>query len=111
VKLLFFWGPGCENCEAILPEIKEVYELYDSLGFEVISIAITDDKKIWKNAINKQNVNWINLSDLKGVQSELVDKYNVWLTPSMFLLDSNNVIISRPKFKSEIYAKLVELLN
>ena len=111
VKLLFIWGSGCENCEAILPDIKEVYELYDSLGFEVISIAVTNDKRIWKKAISTQNVNWTNLSDLKGAESELADKYNVWLTPSMFLLDSNNIIISRPKFKSEIYVKLIELLN
>ncbi|MCF8298820.1 MAG: redoxin domain-containing protein, partial [Saprospiraceae bacterium] len=111
VKLLFIWGPGCENCEAILPDIKEVYELYDSLGFEVIAIAVTDNKRVWKKAIKEQNVNWTNLSDLKGAKSELADKYNVWLTPAMFLLDSNNIIISRPKFKSEIYAKLVELLN
>jgi len=110
-KLLFYWGTGCENCERMLPDLKDIYKKYNKMGFEIIAIAITSDEDEWKHKIKKHNAKWIDLSDLKGAESEIILKYNVWLTPSLFLLDKNNKIVSRSNDMIEIQAKLVELLS
>lgn len=109
-KLLFFWSPGCEHCEELIPEIKEIYELYKSYGFEVIAFAVTPDADYWKSTIRKYDAKWLNVSDLKGMASPVARNYNIWMTPILFILDKDNKITGRPRSIPEIHARLVELL-
>lgn len=109
-KLLFFWSPGCEHCEDLMPELMEIYELYKSYGLEVIAIAITPDESYWKSVLRKFNSKWVNVSDLQGMESPVATQYNIWMTPLLYVLDKNNKITGRPRSIPEVHARLVELL-
>lgn len=110
-KLLVFWNVGCEHCEELMPHIIEIYSAYKSSGLELVAIALTDDEIEWKKNIHKYKMNCTNLSDLKGMLSEIVTTYNVWMTPSLFLLNSENQIIGKPRSVNEIHSKLVEIFR
>ena len=46
--------------------------------------------------IKKEKLNWINVSELKGYFGKAEDEYNVYATPTMYLLDQQKNIIAKP---------------
>jgi len=94
--LLFFWNTSCTHCETAVSELKKIYDKYRDKGFEIFAFAIAYEKNSWISAIEKQSSPWLNVSDIKGNQSPLMTLFNLWSTPSYFLLDKNKKIIDRP---------------
>ena len=45
-------------------------------------------------AIEKDGLEWINVSSLKGWECEIIRLYNVTGVPSLFILDEHNRIIA-----------------
>lgn len=94
--VLFFWNTACEHCERAVPKLKELYEKYHTKGFEIYAIAITPSADVWKQMIIQQNSPWINVSDIKGRESPLMTQFNLWSTPSFFILNKDKQILERP---------------
>jgi len=91
--LVDFWASWCGPCRAKHPSLKRVYDKYNKQGFEIISISLDKDRQNWLDAIKKDKVNWVHLSDLKGWNNLVVKKYNISSVPSNFLLDKEGIII------------------
>lgn len=109
-KMLIFYSSDCPHCEEAMPNLIKIYNQYKDSGVEFIGIAIDDDGDLWKKDIIKNNISWISLSDLKGMSSPLVDTYNIWMTPTMIILDSKNVIMKKPATEAEIHSTFLQLL-
>ena len=73
---LDFWASWCGPCIAEMPTLKKVYEKYREHGLQVISISSDANEKNWKKAIERIDVPWIHLSDLKGDNSEIKQLYS-----------------------------------
>ncbi|MCK9612296.1 MAG: thioredoxin-like domain-containing protein [Bacteroidales bacterium] len=103
--LLMFWSSDCSHCEEAMPQIIEIFSRYKPLGLEIVSFAIDKNINQWKNAVTKNKMNWINVSDLLGFESPVIKTYNAYSTPTFYLIDSNKIIISRiysPKQMNEV---------
>ena len=109
-KILVFYSSDCPHCEEAMPELKNIYKQYKNSGVEVIAVAIDDDASVWKNHIRKDSLIWINLSDLKGMSSPIISQYNIWMTPTIFILDKKNIIMNKPKGSTDIHTTLVQLI-
>lgn len=96
VILLMFWSSQCEHCEEVIPEILHFYSVYHPEGMEIFAVSADTDKNSWLKAVSKNGLKWINVSDLKGFQSPVIEAYNAFSTPTFFLLDSEKNIISHP---------------
>ena len=92
--LLDFWSSDCAPCRRKHPRLAELYKKYADKGFEIISVSLDDNKKDWKNAIIKDNMVWINISELKGWKTSLAEDYFVKSIPFSIWLDENKKIIS-----------------
>lgn len=110
-KLIVFYSSDCSHCQEALPGLIDIYNMYRDKGLEGFGIALDDNEKKWKAEVKKFNLNWINLSDLKGLISPLIQEYNLSTTPTIFILDANNIIISKPKDIAEVHASLLQILN
>ena len=110
-KMIVFYSSDCSHCAEALPGLIEIYNMYKEQGLEAFGIAIDEDKKLWKNEINKLHLNWINLSDLKSMSSPLINTYNISNTPTIIILNKDNIIMSKPKNLNDIHATLLQLLN
>ena len=111
VKMVLVYSSDCSHCKEVMPDIQEIYEAYHSAGFEVYAIAIDDSLDLWKTEIQKENYSWISVSDMKGLLSPVLDLYNVWMTPTMFILDEKNIIINKPRGMEDIHATILQILK
>jgi len=110
-KMLIFYSSDCPHCIETIPSIVEIYNMYKSKGLETIGIALDDSKEKWIEKINELNINWISISDLQGMASPIINTYNITTTPTIIILNKDNIIMTKPKGINDIHATLVELLN
>lgn len=102
--LVLFWASWCPHCTEILPKISswlgKVNKSPQMGGFterlNIISISLDNDEKSWKDFLNKGKYNWVNSCDLKSWASPVVELYNIFATPTMFILDKDRKIIGKP---------------
>ena len=95
--ILFFWSSHCKYCKAAVPELKKIHAEYKAKGVEIIGISIDNHRKSWTDAIDKYELDWVNLSDLKGWKSKAIETYKVHKTPGFYLLSKDMTIVSKPK--------------
>ena len=107
--LLEFWASWCGPCKADIPHLKEVYELYHPLGFEVVSISMDNDKDKWVQEVERQQMSWLQVSDLNAFNGELSKFYNFQGIPACVLVGPDGTIVDRNMRGSWMDRKLIEL--
>lgn len=95
LKIIDFWASWCGPCRLENPNMVKLYNDYKDKGLTIISVSLDEKKDKWVEAIKKDGLSWIHLSDLKGWKSEVVKKYNVDAVPAIFILDENNRILGK----------------
>ena len=108
--LLDFWASWCPGCRKITPEYQEVYDRFAGDRFEIIGISFDKDEEKWKQAIQEDSIQWINVSNLQGWDSVSV-MYGVRSVPQNFLLDTNGMIMLKNVEPHVIRDTLNSLIN
>lgn len=109
--LIDFWASWCGPCRAENPNLLKVYEKYKSKGFEIIGISLDTDKDNWLKAIEKDNLSWVNLSDFKGWDNELVQHYKIRGIPRNMLIDKMGKIIDVDLRGADLINKLDQIFE
>lgn len=86
----------------MLPQINEYYKNQPEKKLEVLAISIDTLKTDWLNFVKTNNLDWINVSDLKGWGGKAAIDYYIYATPTMFLVDKNLKLIGMPKSVEEL---------
>ncbi|MCD4746823.1 MAG: redoxin domain-containing protein, partial [Bacteroidales bacterium] len=107
--LVIFWASWCPHCTEILREIKKIYEEQNKKEIEILAISLDTKKGDWEDVISQENYSWINCSDLKSWDSKAALDYNIYATPTMFLLDKNKNILAKPITIQELIKELEKL--
>jgi peroxiredoxin len=94
--LVVFYATTCSHCMNMMPRLRELYENQNPKRFEVMLVSIDTSMTEWSNFIKEQKLSWINVSDLKGFNGKPADDYNIYATPTMFLLDREKKILAKP---------------
>jgi thiol-disulfide isomerase/thioredoxin len=93
--LIDFWAAWCPPCREANPLLNKVYSEYNKKGFEIYSVSLDRNKEQWVNAIRNDNIGWTQVSDLRFMNSPVVNTYNVTEVPHYILIDRSGKIISR----------------
>ncbi|HAO07146.1 MAG TPA: TlpA family protein disulfide reductase [Chryseobacterium sp.] len=105
-KVVIFWSSTCSHCESELPQLLAKYSDLKAKNVQIVGLSLDVDKDSYSKKIAA--FPWVNDSELKGWNSTYVDTYNVHATPTYFILDANNKIISKPEHVGDVleYFKL-----
>ena len=95
IKIIDFWASWCYPCRKENPLMVRLYEKYHDKGLEIVGISLDDDHKKWTDAIQKDGLPWIHLSELKKWKCEAVRLYDVKAVPHTVVVDSENRVIAR----------------
>lgn len=109
-KLVAFGASWCPNCQTDYPSLlgkyKKLKERYD---LEVIYISIDTDKKKYEDYF--KDAPFINFCDTKGWETQSVNDYYVFATPTYFLLNRDLKILAKLKSPEDLenYLYSIEL--
>ncbi len=109
--LLEFWASWCGPCRQENPNLIKAYKKYKNNGFEIFAVSLDSNKDSWLNAIKKDSLDWIHVSDLKEQENEAALIYGIHSIPNNFLIDQNGIIIGRNLRGEELNKKLSETLD
>jgi len=110
VTLLVFWSSGNPGSVNSLLQLKSTYKRYHNKGFEVYAISLDTDRYQWMNAIDFNEFNWTNVSELNYPQSRAATMYNVSVVPTSFLINKEGDIAAKNLFGKTLETWLDNLL-
>ena len=109
--LIDFWASWCHPCRMENPNLVKQYQLYKDKGFQVLSVSLDDNADKWKDAIAKDGLPWLHVSDLRGWNNAACKLYAVRGVPSSFLVDPQGKIIASGLVGEKLNEKLKEILG
>jgi len=97
--IMVFWEPNCGHCKKTLPKLHEIYtHLRWELDWKIEVLAIytqVKEKEEWMKFIEDKGMeDWINAYDPYG-WSKFRDKYDIYSTPTIYVLNKNKEIIAK----------------
>jgi peroxiredoxin len=96
-NIILFWASWCPHCNDMLPQLKAWRRQFQANQLEIITISLDTSKSDWQQIVRETRFDeFYNLSDLKEWDGEVAEKYNVYATPTMFVIDNNLRILAKP---------------
>lgn len=110
VVLLQFWSALDRNSRIQNEALAEAYRKYKNKGFEIYQVSVDKNRSEWVDAIDSDNLSWINVGDMEG-SSRAVMMYNIQTVPYNYLLNDEGEIIAQNLTGPRLDRALAELLN
>jgi peroxiredoxin len=113
VIIVDFWASWCKPCRMENPNLVKLYDTYHSKGLEIISVSLDGEtqKEAWIKAIEKDQLNWFNVSNLKSWQDPIARTYGINSIPATFILDETGTVIAERLRGAELEVKIKALLD
>lgn len=110
--LIDFWASWCGPCMREVPFLISSYEKYHQKGFEIFGVSLDRTAEPWRAAIQRNNMNWIHVSDLAYWNCAAAELYGVNSIPANYLIEcSTGKIIAKSLRGRALERTLSELLD
>jgi peroxiredoxin len=109
--LVDFWASWCLPCRRENPNVVQAYNKYKNKNFTILGVSLDKEKDDWVHAIQKDNLSWTQISDLREWNSAAVSTYNFTGIPFNVLIDPEGKIIAQSLRGDELDQKLSEILR
>ena len=94
--LVLFWSSTCGHCRDMIPRLKQWYLEENSINLEVVAISIDSTAALYEESLSLEPQPWITIHEPRGWQGVLASQYQIYATPTLFLLDRERTIVARP---------------
>lgn len=98
--IIVFWSLTCPHCLDLIPELQLFAKEHPETS--IVSIILSPDNNSLREYIAAEAPQWIHIAESKGWSSSLVEDFMVYGTPTLFLLDAEKNILSKPSGMDEL---------
>ena len=110
--LVNFWASWCKECDKSNAELRKINKKYKkNNNFGMIGISLDVDKEAWKDAIEKDTLNWTQVCDATGWNSETAKQYAILKLPTNILVSPPGKIMERDIPTDSLSHKIDEILK
>jgi peroxiredoxin len=110
--IIYFWASFDELSPETNKQLLNVYNKYKAKGLKVMAISVDDEntRDNWIKAIDDQNLDWLNVSNLYGWDDEVVSNiYKINKVPYFIVLDRKGIIKHKGELVKDIEPVVQEL--
>jgi len=94
VVAVIFWSTWCKPCTEDLPQIQELYRVYQQEGFEIVGVNLDAPGAPVQQYIQNFKVNWPHIYEEGGLESRPAVEFGVISLPTMFLIDKSGTVVT-----------------
>ena len=105
--LVDFWASWCAPCRAEIPVLKEVYNKYKGDNFELLGVAVWDQRDASIQSLKEDGNTWPQILDAQKIPTDL---YGIQGIPHIILFGPDGTIVARNLRGAKLKEKLAELL-
>jgi len=95
--VLYFWDPHCGHCQKETPKLNDFYNDPKNKDIGIFAVG-TDHPDDWKKFVKEKNLLFLNVCNAAGentVYYDLRKMYDVYSTPTIYILDEKKEIIGK----------------
>lgn len=94
--IVYFFSATCGHCKKATPKLKTMYdEIKDTYNVEVFAVSIDRERGEYDKFLKKGMYSWINVIDTENKYTKYRTAYNVFSTPTIYILDKDKKIIAK----------------
>jgi len=97
--VLVFWSTSCSHCLKEIPELHNFSQ--DKKDIKVVAFAMEKNNLSW-SSLKITLPNWHHVLGLNKWENKTARTYNIYATPTYFVLDENKKIIAKPNNLEEL---------
>ncbi len=116
--LVVFWATWCDPFKADLPQLRALYQQYQSQGFEIIGVCLdvplgppAVHGKMLQEFMATNKMAWPEIIETAGLDSPPAVQYGVFSLPTMILISEKGEVLSRNSSVTELKTVLPQLLK
>ena len=109
--LVDFWASWCGPCMREMPNVVKLYKECKGKNFEIVGVSLDQKRDAWLNAVEKNKMKWIQVSDLKSWETLPVKLCNISAVPYTVLVDPEGKVIALDLRGEELIKKVKEVLK
>ncbi len=91
--IVYLYNPDCDHCIEETPRLVDFYHQWKDRGVGVYAIAIDAEPAIWRQFIQANQMDWVNVMD--PTNAAIYGKYYVDNTPEIYVLNPDRRIIGK----------------
>jgi hypothetical protein len=113
-----FWDPTCSHCKELVPKLDSIYQAkWKQEGVKIYGVMVDGGRETWIKYIRDHNLkDWIHVYETQERRDEIVASnqpgykqlYDVYQTPTLFLLDKDKHIIAK-KLTYQQFDEVIDL--
>ena len=104
--LVAFWAGWSKLSMVENRYLKEAWNKYRTFPFRILQVSLDGDRDVWLNAIEQEDLEWNQVSDLRRWETVVADIYRVERIPANYLIDPGGRIIARDLFGESLMKRL-----
>lgn len=110
VVLVHFWAAEDPGSRLLNSLLADAYKKYKAKGLEIYQVNVGTNRSEWLDAIDKDNLSWINVGDLEGSTKARLS-YNIQNIPYNYLLDKEGKIVAKNLTGPDLDKALAKILK
>lgn len=109
--LVDFWASWCVPCRAENPFLLKAYQELKAKNFEIVGVSLDDKRTDWLKAVEADKLPWIQVSDVKGFQTEVAVRFGITAIPQNVLIDPDGKVIAKDLRGEDVPQKIAAYIK